>query len=230
MIVIFTRPVWREGGLLPYPRWPLRQHQQLQPPWRGELWLVESAVLSSDWCRSSPAAPPSTSTWRRRTAGAWCGTRSASQTSGFWKTMTKYHEQTQKLASKRVHEEKDRIIEFAVRGQNTVHCIAFLPDWVSYRKAGYISLFQNGGVLADKWEDAGDHPERRPAPPHRRRPPHLLLPQQESQEVIMILPESGDWVRTGVSGPDIRTFMPLHFGLFFPITVQWFEIRYKLSL
>ena len=80
MIVIFTRPVWREGGLLPYPRWPLRQHQQLQPPWRGELWLVESAVLSSDWCRSSPAAPPSTSTWRRRTAGAWWGTRSASPT------------------------------------------------------------------------------------------------------------------------------------------------------
>ena len=43
----------------------------------------------------------------------------------------------------------------------------------------------HGGVLAHQREDAGHHPQRRPAAPHRRRAPHLLLPQQESQEVII---------------------------------------------
>lgn len=41
-------------------------------------------------------------------------------------------------------------------------------------------------MLADKREDAGDHPERRDAAPPLHRPPCLLLPQQESQEVRII--------------------------------------------
>ena len=70
----------------------------------------------------------------------------------------------------------------------------------------------HGGVLAHQREDAGHHPERRPAAPHRRRAPHLLLPQQESQEVI-----NPEIKSTMAFGSEIRTFMPLYFGLFFQL-------------